>query len=92
MILTNTEKFINNKLKNKLKINNTSLKFKISSVFSSESEKETFKDSFDLLKNTLNQVNEKLILDFEKKTQSLFLLIIVEKLLFYKYTKKNLNI
>ena len=61
-------------------------------MFSSESEKETSEDSFNFLKNTLNQVNEKLILDFEKETQSLSLLIIVEKLLLYKYAEKNLNI
>ena len=83
---------MNNKLKNKLKINNIFLKFEILSVSSSESEKETSENFFNLLKNALNQVNEKLILDFKKKTQSLFSLIIVKKLLLYKYAEKNLNI
>jgi len=59
---------------------------------SSEFEKKTSEDSFNLLKNILNQVNKKLILDFEKKTQSLSSLITVEKLSLYKYAEKNLNI
>src|SRR5207248_1883387 len=92
LILTDIKEFMNNELKNELEINNISLEFKILSVFSSESEKETSKDFFDLLKNVLNQVNEKLILDFEKKIQSLSLLITVKKLLLYKYAEKNLNI
>ena len=54
LILTNIKKFMNNKLKNKLEINNVSLEFKISSVSSSEFEKETSKDFFNLLENALN--------------------------------------
>ena len=92
LILTDIKEFTNNKLKNELEINNIFLEFKISSVSLSESEKEISEDSFDFLKNALNQVDEKLILDFEKKTQSLFLLTAVEKLLLYKYAEKNLNI
>ena len=83
---------MNNELKNELEINDASLEFKVSSVPSSESEKETSEDPFDLLENALDQVDEKLILDFEKKTWSLLLLTAVEKLSLYKYAEKNLNI
>ena len=58
----------------------------------SESEKEISGDSFNFFKITFKEVNKKLILDFKKKTQSLSLLILLEKLLLYKYTRKNLNI
>src|SRR5436190_9663320 len=62
--LIDIKKFMNNKLENKLEINNVFFKFEISFIFSSEFEKKTSEDSFNFLKNTLNQVNKKLIFNF----------------------------
>ena len=61
---------MNNKFENEFEINNVSFKFKILFVSSSEFEKKTFKNFFDFFKNILNQVNEKLILNFERENSS----------------------